>query len=205
MRRCRHVRARLVDHPAQVHARHRRQRHPGLENPAAQLYPLLTDTYLPQGLIGLVLASMFASTMGMTVSDINTLSAVTQRDILPVLSRAFDESRLGGAASLRLDRIFTVCFTVVTVVVGLNKDSFGDIIGMIITWFGALVGVTGMPLLLGLFKRFRHCDGRATIVGIVGGMLTFAARQVWKADFPKDWVTVGPMLVTAAIYIAWER
>lgn len=177
--------------------------HPGLENPAAQLYPLLTDTYLPQGLIGLVLASMFASTMGMTVSDINTLSAVTQRDILPVLSRAFDESRLGGAASLRLARIITVCFTVVTVVVGLNKDSFGDIIGMIITWFGALVGVTGMPLLLGLFKRFRHCDGRATIVGIVGGMLTFAASQVWKADFPKDWVTVGPMLVTAAIYIAW--
>lgn len=121
---------------------------------------------------------MFASTMGMTVSDINTLSAVTQRDILPVLSRAFDESRLGGAASLRLDRIITVCFTVVTVVVGLNKDSFGDIIGMIITWFGALVGVTGMPLLLGLFQRFRHCDGRATIVGIVGGLLTFAARQV---------------------------
>ncbi|MGO4955901.1 sodium:solute symporter family protein [Luteococcus sp. Sow4_B9] len=175
--------------------------HPGLEDPASQLYPLLTETYLPHGLIGLVLASMFASTMGMTVSDINTLSAVTQRDILPVLSRKFDEVMMGGAASLRLARIITVLFTVVTVVVGLNKDAFGDIIGMIITWFGALVGVTGMPLLLGLFKRFRHSDGTAAIVGIFFGVVTFAVSQIWKDDFPADWVTVGPMLVSGLFYL----
>lgn len=176
--------------------------HPGLADPAAQLYPLLTSTYLPHGLIGLVLASMFASTMGMTVSDVNTLSAVTQRDILPVLSAKFDEVRLSGAASLRLARIITVGFTIATVLVGLNKDAFGDIIGMIITWFGALVGVTGMPLLLGLFKRFRHSDGTAAIVGIIFGMLTFAISQIWPEDFPVDWVTVGPMLVSGAFYLA---
>ncbi|GAA1398541.1 sodium:solute symporter family protein [Luteococcus peritonei] len=175
--------------------------HPGLEDPAGDLYPLLTDTYLPAGLIGLVLASMFASTMGMTVSDINTLSAVTQRDILPVLSRKFDESRLSGRASLRMARLITIFFTVVTLVVGLNKDAFGDIIGMIITWFGALVGVTGVPLLLGLFKRFRHTDGTWAIIGIIFGMLTFAASQIWKSDFPSDWVTAGPMLVSAFFYI----
>ena len=41
---------------------------PGLEDPS-QSYGLLTRQFLPAGLVGLVLASMFANTMSMTSSD----------------------------------------------------------------------------------------------------------------------------------------
>lgn len=174
--------------------------HPGLKDPAAQLYPLLTQTYLPAGLIGLVMASMFASTMGMTVSDINTLAAVSQRDILPVLSKKFNEINLDPGRSLLIARVITVAFTVVTLLVGLQQNAFGGVIGLVIGWFGALVGITGVPLLLGLFKPFRHADGVVTIAAVVAGFLMFVLTKQW-GGFPKDWVTAAPLIVTAVLFI----
>ena len=55
---------------------------PDLSDPS-QSYALLTTQLLPQGLVGLVLAGMFAHTMAMTSSDANAISAVVLRDILP--------------------------------------------------------------------------------------------------------------------------
>jgi len=61
---------------------------PGLAEPS-QSYAQLTRQYLPVGMVGLVLAAMFAATMSMTTSDTNTISSVLTRDILPILSRRF--------------------------------------------------------------------------------------------------------------------
>src|SRR5258707_12820446 len=59
---------------------------PHLADPS-QSYALLTKTLLPQGLIGLVLAGMFAHTTAMTSSDANAISSVVVRDILPALRK----------------------------------------------------------------------------------------------------------------------
>lgn len=59
---------------------------PDLEDPT-QSYGILTMELLPVGLIGLVIASLFANTMSMTSSDINTISAVITRDILPAVNK----------------------------------------------------------------------------------------------------------------------
>ncbi|MDH5399323.1 MAG: Na+:solute symporter, partial [Cyclobacteriaceae bacterium] len=48
---------------------------PGMED-TSQSYALLTKKFLPTGMVGLVLASMFANTMSMTSSDSNTVSSV---------------------------------------------------------------------------------------------------------------------------------
>ena len=61
---------------------------PGLQNPS-ESYGLLMLKILPEGMIGLVIASLFAATMGMTASDVNTTAAVITRDILPVVSDKF--------------------------------------------------------------------------------------------------------------------
>ncbi len=55
---------------------------PDLEDPT-QSYGLLTLELLPVGLVGLVVASLFANTLSMTSSDVNTIAAVITRDILP--------------------------------------------------------------------------------------------------------------------------
>ncbi|WP_040160676.1 sodium:solute symporter family protein [Nigerium massiliense] len=175
---------------------------PGMDKPDANLYPTLTMTYLPHGLVGLVLAAMFAATMGMTVSDINALAAVTQRDILPVLSRKWRAMIDSGRESLMWARIITVTFTVVTMIVGANNAAFGGVIGLVLTWFNALVGVTGGPLILGLFKRFRHTDGTWTLISIAGGVVAFAITQLFpKAPLMSDIRTGLPLLVTCLLFI----
>ncbi|RYZ51091.1 MAG: Na+:solute symporter, partial [Sphingobacteriales bacterium] len=90
---------------------------PGLENPN-ESYGWLMLKILPQGMIGLVVASLFAATMGMTSSDVNTIAAVITRDILPVLSVKFKDD----PHALRTARITTFVFTMCTIVIALNYE-----------------------------------------------------------------------------------
>ncbi|MDP4284160.1 MAG: sodium:solute symporter family protein [Bacteroidota bacterium] len=141
---------------------------PGLQNPS-ESYGLLMLKILPQGMIGLVIASLFAATMGMTSSDVNTIAAVITRDILPVVSNKF----LNDRHSLRTARITTFIFTLATLVIALNYERFGGVLGLIVKWFGALLGPTSLPLLLGLLPIFRKCGPKAAIASIIAGVITF--------------------------------
>ena len=82
----------------------------------------------------------------MTSSDVNTIAAVITRDILPVVSKKFRNDK----RSLRTARITTFVFTLATLLIALNYERFGGVLGLIVNWFAALLGPTAMPLLLGL-------------------------------------------------------
>lgn len=144
---------------------------PNLAEPS-QAYVLLTKQYLPAGLIGLVLASMFAATMAMTTSDTNTISSVITRDILPVMTRRF--RNLDQRRSLRVARTSTLLFTLLTLIVGVEAERFGGVLGLIISWFAALIGPVSVPMLFGLLPVFRHADARAAIASILAGFVAFA-------------------------------
>ena len=120
---------------------------PNLAKPD-QSYALLATTLLPAGLVGLVLAGMFSHTMAMTSSDANAISSVVVRDIIPALRRG--RGHLVGATELLAGRISTFLFIGLSMVIALTADSFGGVLGLIITWFGALVGPVAIPMLLGM-------------------------------------------------------
>lgn len=144
---------------------------PGLADPS-QSYILLTQKFLPTGFVGLVLASMFAATMAMTTSDMNTISAVLTRDILPVALprwRATDERQ-----GLRQARYATLFFTLLTLIVGLEAEKFGGVLGLIVSWFAALIGPVSVPMLLGLLPAFRHAGSRTAVASILAGFGMFA-------------------------------
>jgi solute:Na+ symporter, SSS family len=143
---------------------------PNLAEPS-QSYVLLTKQFLPAGLVGLVLASMFAATMAMTTSDTNTVSSVITRDILPVIStrfRGMDQRR-----ALFVARITTLLFTFLTLLVGIEAERFGGVLGLVILWFGALIGPMSVPMLFGLLPAYRHADARAAIGSIAAGVAAF--------------------------------
>lgn len=143
---------------------------PNLADPT-QSYILLTKQFLPIGLIGLVLASMFAATMAMTTSDTNTISSVITRDILPVSFARFQN--LDQRQSLRVARITTLLFTLLTLVIGVEAERFGGILGLIISWFAALIGPVSVPMLFGLLPKFRNAGPRTAIASILGGLVAF--------------------------------
>ncbi|MEX0778762.1 MAG: sodium:solute symporter family protein [Balneolales bacterium] len=150
---------------------------PDMEDPT-QSYALLTMELLPPGLVGLVLAAMFANTMSMTSSDANTISAVITRDILPNLSEKFQN--LKQKQFLLLARMSTLVFTLLTLVIAIYADTFGGVLGLIILWFAALLGPISIPMIFGLMPAFRHCDSRAAITSIMGGLLSFALTRYFE-------------------------
>ncbi|MEX2640394.1 MAG: sodium:solute symporter family protein [Balneolales bacterium] len=147
---------------------------PGLEDPT-QSYALITQELLPGGMVGLVLASMFANTMSMTSSDANTIASVITRDILPNLSNRFRD--LKPKQSLLLARTSTFGFTALTLLIAIYADTFGGVLGLLITWFAALIGPISIPMLLGMLPAFRHCDSRAAILSIMGGLTGFVVTN----------------------------
>ena len=179
---------------------------PHLADPS-ESYALLTKALLPSGLIGLVLAGLFAHTMAMTSSDANAVSAVIVRDIVPVLRGG--RSKLNDDTQLLLGRVTTFCFLSLSMVLALFASHFGGVIGMIILWYGALVGPIAIPMLLGLLLPFRRCGPAAAISCWIGGAATFGMLKLfpndrWLGLAPRyeNALTVGlPMLVSLLTYL----
>ncbi len=172
---------------------------PGMTQGDAErlLYATLTNTFLPVGMVGLVLASMFANTMTMCNSDANTIAAVITRDIMPAIKPDF--LNVSEKQSLKNARIATAAFTAATVIISLFSDYFGGVTGLILTWFAALLGPTAIPLLLGLFPAFRYSDSKAAIAAILSGFAMFAITKI--VSVPADIAVSSPTIVCFIVYV----
>ena len=168
---------------------------PNLADPS-QSYGQLTLLLLPSGLVGLVIASLFANTMSMTSSDINTISAVITRDILPNISKKFSLDKI----SLLTARITTFIFTLMTIIVALQYEYFGGILGLIISWFGALVGPIAVPMLFGVIPAFKSCGPISAISSIFAGLLTFIITKNIEISSLALQVSL-PLIVSTLVYV----
>jgi SSS family solute:Na+ symporter len=164
---------------------------PHLQDPS-ESYALLARELLPSGLIGLVLAGLFAHTMAMTSSDANAVSAVIVRDILPVLGGG--RTKLLDSQQLLLGRVVTFCFLSLSMVLALFSSHFGGVIGIVILWYGALSAPIAIPILLGLLLPFRQSGPAAAIGCWVMGAVTFGALKLFSLQ---DWLALSPHFLNA--------
>lgn len=179
---------------------------PGLDDPE-QSYALLTQELLPVGLVGLVLAGMFAHTMAMTGSDANAISSVVTRDILPAVWRG--GRSMTSKTELFIGRFTVFTFIAVSMVIALTADSFGGVLGLIILWFGGLVGPIAIPMLLGMLPAFRRCGPTAAITSWATGLAVFVlVKYVFDsqiASLAPDMVTAvsvgGPVLCSLVVFV----
>ncbi len=161
-------------------------------------YGMMAIKFLPAGLLGLVLASMFANTLSMTSSDSNTVSAVITRDILPIVFRKVRQ--FTAKQSLMLARITTFSFTLLTIIVAMNSSHFGGVFGLIVSWFASLLGPIAIPMILGLIPIFKRSGSISALVSIVGGLMAFAVTKA----VPGLSLTVEvatPMLTSLVLFI----
>lgn len=172
-----------------------------------QSYALLVAKLLPHGLVGLVLAGLFAHTMAMTSSDANAISAVVVRDILPALRRKSQPP--SDKTQLLTGRICTFAFLAFSMLIALTADRFGGVIGLLILWYAALAGPIAVPMLLGMLQGFRRSGPVAAIGSLAGGALAFgltkfvfAAKiaQMHGGDLTSTFVVGAPVLSSLAIY-----
>lgn len=178
---------------------------PGLTE-TDQSYALLTQQLLPAGMIGLVLAGMFAHTMAMTGSDANAISSVVIRDIIPAVWRR--AAGLSTRTELTAARISVFAFIALSMAIALSADSFGGVLGLLILWFGALVGPIAIPMLLGMLPAFRRCGPVSAVSSWAAGLVTFFLikyvfdEQVANLGTHANTVEVGtPVVVALLVFV----
>ncbi len=170
-----------------------------------QSYALLATELLPQGLIGLVLAGMFAHTMAMTSSDSNAIASVVVRDIIPQFRKG--RSFLPEKSELFFSRLITFLFITFSMIIALTSDSFGGVLGLLILWFGALVGPVAVPMLFGMLPFFRRSGSAAALISTAAGLVMFALNRWVLADWIKTlgdngqaWTVATPVLVSILLF-----
>src|SRR5690606_6544945 len=129
---------------------------------------------------GLLLASMFANTLTMTGSDSNTISAVITRDILPILYKKI--RAFGVKKMLMIARVTTFTFVLITLIIAFESGTFGGVIGLVVSWFAALLGPISIPMILGLLPWFKHSDSRAALLSILGGLMAFILSKIFTGQ-----------------------
>ena len=164
------------------------------ESDQTEVYSMLAVKFLPSGLVGLVLASMFAATLSMVASDANAISSVLSRDILPQITKKMRTSE--GYTPLWMARLVTFVFTLCTLGIALNSDRFGGIIGLIVRWFGGLLGPAAIPMILGLVPFYKYCGPIAAWTSIISGLLSFIVVNYGIEDASMA-VSVGTPVITS--------
>ncbi|HSU29959.1 MAG TPA: sodium:solute symporter [Bryobacteraceae bacterium] len=160
---------------------------------ANYIFLTFVKSYLPVGLIGLLIGVIFSASMGSTSGEINSLATVSVVDIY----RRFIVRDKSDRHYLWASRWFTVfwgCYAVGFAIVGAR--GFGPLIERVnivgSLFYGGLLGA----FVLAFF--FRRVGGTATFFGVIAGELAiFAAASFTNVSFL--WYNVIGSLVVVAV------
>ncbi|WP_406099167.1 sodium:solute symporter family protein [Streptomyces sp. NBC_01013] len=164
-----------------------------------KVYALMAESYLPAGLVGLTLAGMFSHTMAMASSDANAVSAVVTRDIIPALVRG--ARNLPPATGLLIARVCTVVFIGTSMVVAIEADHFGGVLGIIVGLVAAVMGPISIPMLLGLLPLFRRCGPRAALSSWGLGLIGYVLVKFVLDSTDQTLIIVTPLVTSLVVYV----
>jgi len=143
---------------------------PALANPSEGAYAVASLTLLPHGLIGVMLAAMFSSTMANLSAQFNLKSAILTKDLYQSLLRPHARDR----ELLVVGWISTFLVGASTTIIAAMMAASGKSVFQVMLTFNTLISLAyGPPALLGLaVRRTPPWSGLASFtVGLVLGML----------------------------------
>jgi SSS family solute:Na+ symporter len=143
---------------------------PSLANPSEGAYAVASLTLLPHGLIGVMLAAMFSSTMANLSAQFNLKSAILTKDLYQALLR----QHAGDRELLIVGWIATFVIGGATTIIAAVMAASGQSVFQVMLTFNTLISLAyGPPALLGLaIRRTPPWSGLASfVVGLVLGIL----------------------------------
>jgi SSS family transporter len=153
---------------------------PDLENPE-MAYVAVCLKLLPQGIMGLMVAAMFAATMSVLSGEYNVTAGVLTRDIY---QRLFNPSAR-EKEMLWVGRLMTLFLGILITIGALYVGGFGGAFEANKLFTGLFAIPLTVPLILGIvFKRPQPWGALATVlVGMVVGLILNANTQIsWEAS-----------------------
>jgi SSS family transporter len=166
-----------------------------------QVYPLLCQTLLPAGMMGVLLAAMFSATMSMISSDYNALASVITNDIL---KRIFmpDASDRALVLTARIATLIAGLLAMGLAMAFAQAQGLQDLVKYMAQLFAALLPPVALPMLAGLLSKRTSNAGALLgfVLGAICGVAAYAASYYeglhhWGTV---PWLTWATLLPTAA-------
>tara|TARA_B100001123_G_scaffold74335_1_gene83669 strand:- start:1948 stop:3642 length:1695 start_codon:yes stop_codon:yes gene_type:complete len=139
------------------------------------VFPTFVTTQLPVGLVGLMIAAIFAAAMSSIAAELNSLSTST---VIDFYRRHFRKTA-SDAHYLRVSKwatCFWGLFASVTALYAANLGSLIEVVNRFGSFFyGSLLGVFILAV------RVRHATPAGAFWGLIGGMAAVAAVAVYSS------------------------
>ena len=171
---------------------------PGLENPE-MAYVSVCLKLLPEGIMGLMVAAMFAATMSVLSGEYNVTAGVLTRDIY---QRLFNKNAT-DKETLWVGRMMTLLLGGLITVGALFVGGFGGAFEANKLFTGLFAIPMTLPLVLGIvLKRPRPWGALATVIGgmVIGLVLNTMPQVAWEvATLIEILACIGIFLLSGAV------
>ena len=153
---------------------------PGLAEPSEAAFVTLAMTVLPHGLLGIMVAAIFAATMSSADTVFNWLAAVLTKDVFVPIHRRLEGREPSERAQLAVGKGSVGIMGLIAIVVALSMDRYGGAFDVYLRVLSAFNPAMFVPVLLGLiYTRTPWWSGMAAFgVGVVAVIGTSVAANL---------------------------
>lgn len=171
------------------------------------IYALLGARLLPPGMLGLVVAALFAATMSVLSSGYNVMSAVLTLDVY----QRWIRPRAGQKELVRAGRVLTAILGAIVLLLALLVSYYHwSIFDTMVDAFGFLLPPTVLPLLAGLISH--RLSSAGALAGFVAGFAVGGAMLGYRlaAHLPSSGGLEAASILIPAGFVtlvlsAWAR
>jgi solute:Na+ symporter, SSS family len=159
------------------------------------VFPTFVTTHLPMGLVGLIIAAIFAAAMSSIAAELNSLATSTVIDMYRRLFRPAETD----THYLRVAKLATAFWGFFACVVATFAAGLGSLIEVVNRFgsffYGSLLGVFVLAL------AFRQSNGHGAFAGLVGGIATVAIVATHPATKDMSFLWHNPIGVAAVLVV----
>jgi len=159
------------------------------------VFPTFVTTRLPQGLVGLIIAAIFAAAMSATAGELSATATATVMDIYKRLLNA----SASDAHYLMVSRLAVAFWGLVACIVAHVAVQLGSLIEVVnrigSIFYGSLLGVFVLALL------FRRANGHGAFAGLVAGISVVVAFAFHPATRGVSYLWHNPIGVAVVLVV----
>ena len=162
------------------------------------MFPTFIITHLPVGLVGLLIAAIFAAAMSSAAAELAALSTTTVIDFY----RRYLNSGATDRHYLRVSKVATALWGVVATVFAVSAANLGSLIEVVNQvgsyFYGSLLGVFVLAL------GFRRATANGAFLGLFAGMGSVAlVESVADVSFLWNNVVGTAAVVIVGLAVSW--
>ncbi len=163
-----------------------------------EIFPSFMASHFPTGIIGLVVAAIFAASLGAIGSAINSCTSVVIVDFREYILRKLGKQadRNGDSSQVRISRIATLAIGIVAIIISSNVGRLGDLIEIANKVIQLFTGPLFAIYIMGMFTE--KANSRGVLIGGLTGALT-SAYVAFLSEIGFVWPSVFGFTAALAI------